>query len=83
MILLHFLKNQNVILTSATCCNALGDIGDVFVVAAEYNLDVLEGDEISVPMLKYNVHPNFDEVTIQNDVCTITISQTLQLDGNK
>ena len=61
----------------------MGDLGDVFIVAAEYNLDVEEGDEISVPMLKYNVHPNFDEMSIQNDICTIILSENLQLDGVK
>ena len=71
------------ILTSATCCNALGDLYDVFIVAAEYNLDVEEGDEIRVPMLEYNIHPNFDDFTIQNDVCTIITTEALKLDGYK
>ena len=70
-------------LTSATCCNALGDLDEVLIVTADYNLNVVEGDEISIPMLKYNIHPNFDEVTIQNDVCTIITSEDMQLDGNK
>jgi len=74
---------ENVILTSATCCNALGDLGDVFIVAGDYNLDVVEGYEVSISMLKYNIHPGFDEATIQNDICTITLSQNLQLDGDK
>ena len=39
------------ILTSATCCNALGDLGDVFIVAGDYNLDVEEGSEVNIPML--------------------------------
>ena len=35
------------------------------------------------PPLQYNIHPGFDEATIQNDICTITLSQNLQLDGDK
>ena len=61
----------------------MGDLGDVFIVAGDYNLNVDEEDEISVPMLKYNIHPNFDEVSIQNDICTIILSENLQLDGVK
>ena len=35
------------------------------------------------PPLQYNIHPGFDEATIQNDICTILLSQNLQLDGDK
>ena len=35
------------------------------------------------PPLQYNIHPGFDEATIQNDICTITLTQNLQLDGDK
>jgi hypothetical protein len=30
----------------------LGDLGDVFIVAGDYNLDIVEGYEVSISMLK-------------------------------
>ena len=35
------------------------------------------------PSLQYNIHPGFDEATIHNDICTIMLSENLQLDGDK
>jgi len=68
------------ILTAAHCFGRLG-IEDVKVRAGEHNLEIAEGTEWSMRVVKVFNHPRYGASNLRNDIALLKLSHDLQFDS--
>ena len=60
-------------MTSGSCCHSLEYPEDALVIGGVHELNIKIGDEITIPVKKFTIHENYDDFTIQNDICVIKL----------
>ena len=61
------------VLTAATCCDGRVP-DDLRVNAGEHSLAITEATEQSSIVASYQIHPNFDAFSLDNDLCMLTLA---------
>ena len=74
------LVTDSLVLTTGYCCNQVNK--DMLkVVAGEHDLHAEEGPEQEAGVEEMIVHPEFDPVTFENDICLVKLVTRLELNS--
>ncbi|XP_059097747.1 trypsin-1-like, partial [Tigriopus californicus] len=72
------LIDENTLLTAAHCCDGVYP-EDLLVSLGDHNLFVDEGTEQKMGVSDIKIHPEYDHLTISNDICLLILSVPAEL----
>ena len=70
--------NADTVLTTGFCCDG-NNAEELNVVAGDHNLFINEGTEQIVAVDKIIIHPDYDIMKLNNDVCILKLASSLEL----
>ena len=86
------IHSENVIITAAHCCNTVFDyitenpdkssLDDYEIIAGELNPSEKTQNGQRSKIQSYQIHPDYDENTMKNDICLLHLESKLDLGSN-